>query len=178
MTAQTFKKGFTLVELLVVIAILGILAGAILVAINPLEQLARGRDAGRKSAIGQIGGAVQSYYAGQNNTYPTQGTDWMTQLKDSGELKILPKNPAGGGTYTVGCNTTDVEEVGTGYCYQTLNGEAIVYAKAESNSSKTAAGCAATGETAWVVWSSAEGKTGLTCVADGSDPAVGVTGLK
>jgi len=58
--------GFTLIELLVVIAILGVLAGAILVAINPLEQLARGRDAGRKSTVDELGHATQAYYTAQN----------------------------------------------------------------------------------------------------------------
>lgn len=184
MTAQTFKrlKGFTLVELLVVVAILGILAGAILIAINPLEQLARGRDAGRKSSLSQLGNAVQSYYSSQNVTYPTQGTLWMTTgtaggttgLQAAGEIKVLPSNPTATG-YTVGCNTAGV--VQNGYCYLASATDAIVYAKAESKSSIATAACAS-GETAWIVWSSLEGKTGLTCVADGSDPAVGVTGLK
>ena len=48
MTAY-LKKGFTLIELLIVIAILGVLAVVILVAINPQEQLARGRGGGRTS---------------------------------------------------------------------------------------------------------------------------------
>lgn len=167
-----FSLGFTLIELLVVIAILGILAGSILIAINPLEQLARGRDAGRKNTIGQLGSAVQSYYASQNVTYPAAGDDWMTQLQTSGELKVLPTNPAATG-YDAGCITQNVEE--RGYCYQTDNVNAIVYTRAESKSNFTAAGCVGT-QIAWIVWSSAEGKTGLYC--DTADPAVGVVDLK
>src|SRR3990167_4760726 len=40
-------QGFTLVELLVVIAIIAVLAGVVLVAINPTALLAKGRDATR-----------------------------------------------------------------------------------------------------------------------------------
>jgi prepilin-type N-terminal cleavage/methylation domain-containing protein len=41
------SKGFTLVELLVVIAIVAILAGAVLIAINPASMMQKARDARR-----------------------------------------------------------------------------------------------------------------------------------
>lgn len=169
-----FSSGFTLIELLVVIAILGVLAGAVLVAINPLEQLARGRDAGRKSTVQQLGNAVQSFYTAQDATYPTQDATWMTTIQTSGELKTLPSNPTGTG-YTVGCNTLNIAQ--NGYCYQNNGTDAIVYARAESRGSLTSAACTGT-QVAWIVWSSAEGKTGLTCMAANTDPDVGITGLK
>lgn len=169
------SSGFTLIELLIVIAILGVLAGGVLIAIDPLEQLARGRDAGRKTTIDQLGKAIQSYYTVQSATYPAEDNVWMTTVQSSGELKTLPTNPDGGGSYDTGCNTAGV--VQRGYCYQEEAGDAIVYTRAESKSSRTSAGCAA-GQETWIVWSSAEGKTGLTCTAAGSDPAVGVTGLE
>ncbi len=168
------NKGFTLIELLIVIAILGVLAAAVLVAINPLEQLARARDGGRKDTVGQLGRAVQAYYTGQNAVYPTQGTTWLTALQTAGEIKSLPTNPTAT-NYTVGCNTNNVAQ--NGYCYVTNGTDAVVYARAESQSSKTAAVCTVA-QTAWVVWSSAEGKTGIACMAANTDPAVGITGLK
>ncbi len=64
-------KGFTLVELLIVIAILGILATAVLSAINPIEQINRGRDTGTQSDAEQLVEAVQRYQAAQGY-YPWQ----------------------------------------------------------------------------------------------------------
>ena len=75
------SKGFTLIELLIVIAILGILAAGILVAIDPVEQLSRGRDAGRKSAVTQLGRALQAYYTANSN-YPVIA-GWNTTLINS-----------------------------------------------------------------------------------------------
>ncbi len=168
--------GFTLIELLVVIAILGVLAGGVLIAINPLEQLSRARDAGRKTTIDSLGKSVQAYYTSQSAVYPTTGTTWMNTVQTSGELKTLPTNPSGT-SYTVGCNNS-ATLAQNGYCYNSNATDAIVYTRAESKSSTTTAGCNAATQTTWVVWSSADGKTGLTCVANGTDPAIGVTGLK
>ena len=173
---QLFKKsqgGFTLIELLVVIAILGVLAAAVLVAINPLEQLARGRDAGRKSTVNQLGHAVEAYSTSQFD-FPTQVPAWIDTLVTAGELKLAPDNPTATG-YSTGCNTANVAQ--NGICYQTNGTDGIVYVRAESASSNTAAGCTA-GQQAWIVWSSADGRTGLTCTSSSSDPSVGVTGLK
>jgi prepilin-type N-terminal cleavage/methylation domain-containing protein len=56
------KKGFTLVELLIVIALLGVLATAVLAAINPLEQANRARDSRVKSDSSQLLAAIDRYY--------------------------------------------------------------------------------------------------------------------
>ena len=58
-------KGFTLVELLIVIALIGVLAVAVLAAINPLEQLNRARDTGMESDASQLLAAIDRYYASQ-----------------------------------------------------------------------------------------------------------------
>lgn len=57
------NKGFTLIELLIVIAVLGILIVAILSAINPLEQIRKARDAGRKSDAAELLSAYERYFA-------------------------------------------------------------------------------------------------------------------
>ena len=57
------QAGFTMIELLVVIAVLGVLATAVLAAINPIEQINKGRDTGHRSDAEQLLSAVDRYYA-------------------------------------------------------------------------------------------------------------------
>lgn len=59
-------KGFTLVELLIVIALLGVLAAAVLAAINPLEQANRARDTRMRSDASQLLSATDRYFVSQN----------------------------------------------------------------------------------------------------------------
>lgn len=66
------EGGFTLVELLVVIVIIGILAVGVLAAINPIEQIRRGRDTARQSAAREILGAAERIY-GMAGDYPSAG---------------------------------------------------------------------------------------------------------
>ena len=57
------NKGFTLIELLIVITLLGILAVAVLSAINPVEQMNRSRDTASRSDAEQLINACDRYYA-------------------------------------------------------------------------------------------------------------------
>lgn len=56
------KKGFTLIELLIVITIIGIVAVAVLSAINPVEQIYKANDSRRKSDIAELLNALERYY--------------------------------------------------------------------------------------------------------------------
>lgn len=116
--------GFTLIELLIVIAVLGILAVAVLSAINPIEQINRSRDTGSRSDAEQLLGAVDRYYASQgyypwkiSSTNPVSdatawavvdGTTWtdgttavLTKLAEAGtgELKASFTNRITGASY-------------------------------------------------------------------------------
>lgn len=62
---RKLSSGFTLIELLIVIAVLGILAVAVLSAINPIEQINRSRDTGSRSDAEQLLGASDRFYASQ-----------------------------------------------------------------------------------------------------------------
>ena len=55
------NKGFTLIELLIVIGIIAILAGIVLVAVNPAQQFGKANDSERKSEIGTVLSAIYQY---------------------------------------------------------------------------------------------------------------------
>jgi prepilin-type N-terminal cleavage/methylation domain-containing protein len=60
------QRGFTLIELLVVLGILGILAAALLAAINPVEQLKKAQDTSLKNVAAQFVSADVRYYSTHN----------------------------------------------------------------------------------------------------------------
>lgn len=67
------NRGFTLIELLIVVALIGILAIALLSAINPIEQAKKARDAGRKSDAAELLNAFERYNT-TYDCYPWNGT--------------------------------------------------------------------------------------------------------
>ena len=83
------QKGFTMIELLIVIAILGILAVAVLAAINPIEQINRGRDTGTRSDAEQLLGAIDRFMHFKAQSWLSGATDLsgagtnQTELIDS-----------------------------------------------------------------------------------------------
>lgn len=85
-------KGFTLIELLVVIAILGILAAAVMVAVNPAKRTGQAQDAQRKNDIGALASETQGYYTSPGSgCYP----DTLGELTTQGYLKQMPTQPGG-----------------------------------------------------------------------------------
>lgn len=160
------KKGFTLIELLIVIAVLGVLAAVVLVAINPVEQLARGRDAGRKNTVGQLNSAAQAYYTVRQG-YPTASATWITDLVNAGEIRSVP---AAVPYSLLGACTTNAQN---SFCYAddgaTPPQDSIIFVRMESSSENDK--CPAATPDAFFLWSSGDGRTGVVCMATGTQPA-------
>lgn len=124
------RRGFTLIELLVVIAILGILAGGVMMVINPAKRINQAKDTKIKSDISQIAQAEQVYYnsTGGGIVYTFDATKL--------DLKSVP-TPPDGGIYTINCNNnTNCTEIvvytalkdptapGNVWCWQSSTGQA------------------------------------------------------
>lgn len=67
-------RGFTLIELIIVIAVIGILATAVLAAINPVEQIRKANDSGKRSDSSEFLNGVERYFA-TFQCYPWQYVD-------------------------------------------------------------------------------------------------------
>lgn len=163
------RKGFTLIELLIVITILGVLAVVVIVALNPLEQLAKTRDAGRLSTVSQLGHSLEAYAVNNNSTYVAPAATWITSLVTAGEITVVPSAVAyGSGAAACATNAQ------SSYCYNSGAAGAapmVVYARLEAKANTSR--CAAGTPNAYAVYSSADGRGGIVCKAAGAEPATG-----
>ncbi len=77
------QKGFTLIEILLVVAAIAILAGIVIVAINPAKQLGDTRNASRNSAVNTILNAITQYAVDNNGILPSGITASTTEICSS-----------------------------------------------------------------------------------------------
>lgn len=87
------SSGFTLLEILLVVAAIAILAGIVIVALNPAKQLGDTRNAQRHSDVATIMNAVYQYSIDNNGVLPA------TLDSVAGTSQVL-------GTLSSGCDTT------------------------------------------------------------------------
>ncbi len=173
MTSQRktlLNKGFTLIELLIVIAILGVLAVVVVVAINPVEQLARARDAGRSTAITQLGHSLQAYATARGGNYPTESSTWIDTLVSAGEVGAAPAKI----DYSISGVTACTTNRQNNYCYDT-NGStpptnSIVFSRLESKAQNSRC---ASGD-AYTVYDTISGRGGVVCSA--TEPSFNASG--
>jgi len=117
------KKGFTLIEILAAVIIVGILAGALLLTLNPVERFARARDATRATHLEALSIALETFVIrsirdSEQIEFPEspkeiclmdvecEGEDLidLSYLVIGGYIDSLPVDPQGG-----------VNPLGTGY---------------------------------------------------------------
>ena len=135
---KNYKNGgFTLLEVLLVVAIIAILAGIVILAINPNKQLADTRNAERQSDVTTILNAVYQYAIDNDGVIPASITTTDTEICQLGgtcagliDLSVITDNE----TYLVDIPSdpqcpTACDANGVGYTIsETANGRITVTA--------------------------------------------------
>lgn len=116
------NKGFTLIELLVTIAVIGVMMGAVIVAINPAARLRDARDSDGKGKIAGTASAMEACFTKNLGSYAS--CDTVAELVSGGYLKQDPGSVLPTGcTVDKCCYYYDLESGGY-WIYQSGTGKA------------------------------------------------------
>jgi type IV pilus assembly protein PilA len=83
MSLRKKNQAFTLLEILLVVGIIAILAGIVIVALNPTKQFASVRNTQRKANLSELNKALYQYYI-DNSRYPTSVSTTLTEICATG----------------------------------------------------------------------------------------------
>lgn len=133
------KKGFTLLEVLLVVAVISILAGIVILALNPTKQLADTRNAQRRVDVNTILNAIYQYSIDNNGSLPAAITTTTTEICKTGgtctglvDLSVLTANQK----YVVSMpfDPSGASTNGTGYfASKSANGRVTINAPSAEN---------------------------------------------
>ena len=84
------RRGFTLIEILIVIGLIAVLAGVLIVALNPARQFAQARNAQRWNNIETILGAVISNLTDNRGTFTCAAGTLPATAKIMADATSLP----------------------------------------------------------------------------------------
>ncbi|MBN2854464.1 type II secretion system protein [Patescibacteria group bacterium] len=119
-------KGFTLLEILLVVAAIAILAGIVILAINPAKQLGDTKNAARSADVNTILNAVYQYTIDNNGSIPATITASSTEICSTStctgliDLSVLTENETYLTAFPIDPDGA-VDENGTGYAISKSN---------------------------------------------------------
>lgn len=135
------QKGFTLIELLIVIAIIGILAGGLLVAIDPAEKIRLSNDTRSINAVAETGNKVEQWAVQYNDGVYPAGFGAASAIAGNPAAPAAPVAPTSAYTftYTLASNSFTVRVASLqskkytatpGYLYDSAKGRTCIGAAA------------------------------------------------
>ena len=128
----SLKKGFTLLEILLVVGIIAILAGIVILAINPSKQLGDTRNAQRRSDVLSIVNAIYQYEIDNNGNASTTITSIGGTCTTSANIILSTTTGTGVNLYSdlVGASSTYLNAMPRDPLASTSTGYGISYSAA------------------------------------------------
>lgn len=161
---QTKERGFTLLEVLLVVAVIAILAGIVIIAINPGKNLGDSRNAQRSADVSTILNATYQYSLDNNGVLPPVGSR-------TGAV-VIPTAPTAAAEI---CNTTTVTCTGlVDLAVLTTNGKYLVAIPKDPQAPTCTTGCGANG-TGYSVQKDANGRLTINAMNPEQGKTITVT---